>query len=183
MNSTQIIITSLYGTTVVVAILISVFVIRSTGERRRRRPGIDTETLTHRENSYALWVTGALLALLASTIFVIPYGEDTPEDAQEVQVDSFQYGWSVEPATVRANEPVVFVLRSRDVQHGFGLYDDTKLLGQAQVQAPKPGDPPDSGLVQRFQYEFDEPGTYEINCLEFCGVGHHLMVGEIEVVE
>ncbi len=183
MNSTQILITALYGAAVIVAIIVSVFVIRSTGERRRRRPGADTETILRRENGYALWVTGALLVLLASTIFVIPYGEETPADAQEGQVDSFQYGWSVDPPTVKADEPVVFVLRSRDVQHGFGLYDDTKLLGQASVQAPRPGDPPDSGRVQRFNYEFDEPGTYEINCLEFCGVGHHLMVGEIEVVE
>ena len=28
----------------------------------------------------------------------------------------------------------------------------------------------------------DEPGTYRILCLEYCGVGHHRMVAQLEVV-
>ena len=29
----------------------------------------------------------------------------------------------------------------------------------------------------------DTPGTYKILCLEFCGVGHHNMVGQFEVTK
>lgn len=182
MNSTQILITALYGAAVIVAVLISIFVIRSTSERRRRRPGADLETIVERENRYAIGVALALLVLLVSTLFAIPYGDTDAEGAQVVTVDSFQFGWTLSPERVVAGEPVVFVTRSKDVQHGFGLYDDTKLLKQVQVQANRPESGAEFGDEQRMTYTFEEPGTYQINCLEFCGVGHHLMIAELEVL-
>ena len=182
MNSTQLLITLLYLAAVIVAVLISVFVIRSTAERRRRRPGADLEEIVERENRYAIVVALALLALLVSTLFAIPYGDRNAQGGQIVTVDAFQFGWTLSPKMVTVAEPVVFVIHSKDVQHGFGLYDDTTLLKQVQVPANRPGSGSEFGDEQRMTYTFDHPGTYEINCLEFCGVGHHLMTATVEVV-
>jgi cytochrome c oxidase subunit 2 len=182
MNSTQIVITSLYVVAVIVAVLISVFVIRSTAARQRRRPGAEIETIVKRENRYALGVAAALFVLLISTLVAIPYGERDAQGGQIVTVDAFQFGWTLSPKMVTTGEQVVFVTRSKDVQHGFGLYDDTTLLKQVQVPANRPGSETEFGDQQRMTYTFEHPGTYQINCLEFCGVGHHLMTAEINVV-
>lgn len=183
MNSTQILITVLYGVSVIISIIVSIFVIRSTAERKRRRAGADFEEIAERENKYAIGVAAALLALLASTLFFLPYGSADADEGQIVNVDAFQFGWTLSPDRVRTGEQVVFVIRSKDVQHGFGLYDDTELLKQVNVQGIRPDSDQEWSDPQRMTYTFDEPGTYEINCLEFCGVGHHLMTAEIEVVE
>jgi cytochrome c oxidase subunit 2 len=183
MNETQIIITVLYGASVVIAIIVSIFVIRSTAERRRRRAGADLDEIVERENKYAIGVAGSLLALLAVTLFFLPYGDADADEGQVVNVDSFQFGWTLSPDRVTTGEQVIFVLRSKDVQHGFGLYDDTELLKQVNVQGVRPDSGEELSDPQRMTYTFDDPVTYQINCMEFCGVGHHLMTGEIEVVE
>ena len=182
MNETQVIITVLYGISVVIAIIVSIFVIRSTAERSRRRAGADLEEVVERENKYALGVAGSLLVLLAITLAFVPYGDADADDGQIVNVDSFQFGWTLTPDRVRTGEQVVFVIRSKDVQHGFGLFDGTELLKQVNVQGVRPDSGQDFSETQRMTYTFDEPGTYDILCMEFCGVGHHLMTGEVEVV-
>lgn len=37
------------------------------------------------------------------------------------------------------------------------------------------------GHITEFTYSFKNPGEYLILCHEYCGVGHHLMVGRINV--
>jgi cytochrome c oxidase subunit 2 len=37
------------------------------------------------------------------------------------------------------------------------------------------------GKTQKLVHTFSDPGTYEILCLEFCGVGHHKMTATFEV--
>jgi len=69
----------------------------------------------------------------------------------------------------------VFRAPSRDVSHGFGVYDAAGALQfQAQVG-------PDE--EQQIVHTFNRPGTYEVLCLEFCGVDHHKMKTTIEVRE
>jgi cytochrome c oxidase subunit 2 len=81
----------------------------------------------------------------------------------------------VRPAIVPAGREIEFVLRSDDVNHGFGIYDpDGAFVAQAQVVP---------GKTQRLVRTFDRPGHYEILCLEFCGYGHAAMRGEFTVVE
>jgi cytochrome c oxidase subunit 2 len=45
---------------------------------------------------------------------------------------------------------------------------------QAQVGADQ---------TQKIVHTFHRPGTYEVLCLEFCGVDHHKMTTTFEVVE
>ena len=37
------------------------------------------------------------------------------------------------------------------------------------------------GYVNVLRYTFKEPGTYQVLCLEYCGVEHHDMKTEINV--
>ncbi|MCM3117790.1 hypothetical protein M3610_21285 [Neobacillus sp. MER 74] len=70
-------------------------------------------------------------------------------------------------------EPVQFRVTSKDVTHGFGLYDE-KLHLIAQTQAM----PDYTNIVS---ITFKKPGTYKIMCLEYCSTGHHVMIKDIVV--
>jgi cytochrome c oxidase subunit 2 len=114
-----------------------------------------------------------LVALLASTIFFTPYGESAGSSGQSVRVTARQFGFVIEPDVVQAKVPVAFLMRSDDVNHSFGVYDeDGVLLAQAQIIP---------GHTQKLVHTFDQPGTYKVLCLEYCGIGHHLMESTFEV--
>lgn len=181
MNSTQTVIAIGFTTLSAVSLAIAWRVIRSTSARARRTPA-DVEKIREKENVFALGIVVALFALLGLTIFSTPYGKTSDDNAQQVEVDSFQFGWTLTPNQVRAGEPVQFNTRSKDVQHGFGIYDGTKLLAQVQVPGNRPDQSTEFGDTQSILHTFDEPGTYEVLCLEFCGVKHQNMAATFEVV-
>ena len=62
-------------------------------------------------------------------------------------------------------------ISSLDVQHGFSLQPDNLNF---QVLP---------GYVTEIQIQPTEAGEYVIVCNEYCGEGHHLMLGGIEVIE
>ena len=70
--------------------------------------------------------------------------------------------------------PVRFDVTSQDVNHGFGVYN-TKGVIFANVQMM-----PD--YINKLYVQFDEPGTYKIWCMEYCGMAHHDMVAELDVI-
>lgn len=72
-----------------------------------------------------------------------------------------------ESITIPRNEVVEFRVTSLDVNHGFAIFNDKNEL-VAQTQAMP-------GYVNRLRWKFEEPGTYNIFCLEFCGTGHPFM--------
>lgn len=124
-----------------------------------------------------------LIALIGLGIFVViatvpppPYKAKTspPEDAQEVDVVGAMWYWQLHPAVVEVGRPVLFKVTSADVNHGLGIYDrNLRLLTQTQAMP---------GYVNKLAYTFQEPGKYQIMCLEYCGLAHHGMIGTIEVV-
>ena len=111
----------------------------------------------------------------AVTLRSTPYAatSSTP-GATVVDVTAHQWYWLMSQADVPANRPIVFRVESKDVNHGFGIYDEGNQL-IAQVQAMP-------GYVNHLAVQFDTPGTYKIMCLEYCGFVHHHMVSEINVV-
>lgn len=172
MTQTAWIITVAYAVAVVIGIAIAWVIVVST--RRRAAAGdVEIEAYSRREGVWLVVVLAALFALLMATIFYVPYGETAGQGSQVVRVDAVQFAWSVNPPVVEAGRPVEFRLTSRDVNHGFGVYDADGVL-QFQVQVI-PGD------LQTTVHTFDRPGTYEILCLEYCGVDHHRMVSTLEV--
>jgi cytochrome c oxidase subunit 2 len=172
MGTTALIIAIAYLIVVVIGAALAIVLARSTRARRRE---VDTAAVAHRERGWLVVVIVIMSCLLFGTIFLIPYGDESAAaDAQVVQVEAQQFGWSIDPTSVVAGTEVEFRLTSIDVNHGFGVYDEAGvLLFQVQVIP---------GWTQRALYTFEEPGTYEILCMEFCGVSHHLMTGRIEVV-
>jgi cytochrome c oxidase subunit 2 len=68
---------------------------------------------------------------------------------------------------------VVFRVTGADVNHGFGVYNENLEL-VTQVQAMP-------GYTNKLVYTFDQPGKYRILCLEYCGLAHHAMMGELNV--
>jgi cytochrome c oxidase subunit 2 len=169
-HSVAILIAVLYGVASAIGILVFLVLARST----TRGGEVDAKKLAHREKAWLFVVIAGLFVLLLGTIFFTPYGQTAPSGAQVVNVDGRQFAFVVEPREVRAGIPVEFLLTASDVNHGFGLYtEDDEFVLQAQMVP---------GTATRLVHTFDEPGTYKLLCLEFCGVNHHGMVGQIEVL-
>ena len=154
MTTTAWVITVAYAVVVVIGSVISLAVWSST---RRATASTDAvEEYSHRERVWLFVVRAALLVLLLGTIFYRPYGAHAGPHAQVVSVTGVQFAWAVSPKEVRVGIPVEFLATSRDVSHGFGVYDAGGVLQfQAQVG-------PDE--TQRIVHTFDRPGTYAFHC-------------------
>ena len=173
MNDTQVVIAVGYTLLVLVVGVVAALILRST--RAQARADVDEARLAKQENRWGAIVVTSLGILLFATIFAVPYGKTEADgNAQRVEVTAQQFGWGLQPAQVEARREVQFVLRSKDVQHGFGVYDGSKLLFQVQVPAA-------GQSAQLYRHTFEKPGTYDILCLEFCGVQHHAMRGTLRV--
>ena len=171
MAGTDLTILIAYAVAVVLSVIAALALVLSTLGRRR---ATDTEALAEFEKRWLLIVAVILVALLAATIWFTPYGHSTPANAQLVRVDAQQFFWQLTPATVKVDRPVAFVTRSKDVNHGFGIFKGHKFIAQIQVVPNK-----DSTL----NHTFHETGRYTVLCLEFCGVNHHGMVSSFEVTK
>lgn len=81
--------------------------------------------------------------------------------------------WSFTPNEVRipAGSDVTIIATSADVLHGFKLQNTN--LNMMVVP----------GQLSRLSMRFDEPGTYNFVCHEYCGTDHHNMYGRIIVEE
>ncbi|MCZ2140369.1 MAG: hypothetical protein LC096_03165 [Bacteroidia bacterium] len=72
-----------------------------------------------------------------------------------------------EKIVIQSGKPVEFRVTSLDVNHGFAIYNSkAELVTQTQAMP---------GYVNRLRWVFNEPGTYNILCLEFCGSAHAYM--------
>ena len=84
-----------------------------------------------------------------------------------VAVTGLQWTWQLDRDTLPAGVPVEFAVTSRDVNHGFAIYDSVgRLLTQVQAMP---------NYTNRLVYTFPAPGSYVIRCLEYCGIAHHVM--------
>lgn len=173
MSQTAAIISVAYAVAVVIGSVIAIAVWRSTRRAAAVAGERESESYSRREGVWLVVVLAALFALLLATIFYVPYGETAGADKQVVRVTGVQFAWAIDPAVVQAGRPVEFLLRTSDVNHGFGVYSEGGVLAfQAQVIP---------GRTQKVVHTFEKPGTYTVLCLEFCGVDHHRMTTTIEV--
>lgn len=173
MSQTAVVITVSYAIVSLIGAAVAIGIWRSTV--RQDAGEADVGAWSRRETGWLVAVVVGLFALLMATIFYVPYGETAGPGKQVVRVTGVQFAWAIEPGEVRAGAPVEFLATSSDVSHAFGVYDeDGTLVLQAQVVP---------GETQRIVHTFDEPGSYEVLCLEFCGVNHHEMVATLRVTD
>jgi cytochrome c oxidase subunit 2 len=134
-------------------------------------------------------ITGVIIMLF---IFCILYAKtsqkiDIPEclpynkaytEPKVVKLDSNLYQvfavaqmWRFEPEQiyVPVGSTVDFYLTSKDVVHGFDIYE--KNVNMMAVY----------GGINKTTVHFDTPGVYKITCHEYCGIGHHNMQAEVIV--
>lgn len=90
-----------------------------------------------------------------------------------VRAVAHQWRWEIARDTVPAGKDIEFEITASDVNHGFGLYRNGRLIAQAQAMP---------GYVNRLRVRLAEPGEYELLCLEYCGVAHHGMRAVIRAV-
>lgn len=126
-----------------------------------------------------IWIA-VLGIMLSVTLPKSPYfmfKDETP--TKVVYVMAYQFGFNMankeidpespiaEAIEIKAGELVEFRVTSKDVNHGFGVYNDqTQLITQVQAMP---------GYVNRLRWKFDKPGMYKVLCLEYCGKGHQDM--------
>ncbi|MDE3155726.1 MAG: cytochrome c oxidase subunit II [Acidobacteriota bacterium] len=175
---------------IVVAVLVAaVFAGVALSTRQPHDPGAAAATRLRR------WFAGVLgtglLAALVVTLLHLPYPRGRAHPDLVIYGVGMQYAWGLStspittqdewqnstfanPIDVPAGSLVEFRVTSFDVNHGFGVFDPSHhLLGQVQAMP---------GYENRLQLRLTTPGTYWVFCLELCGMGHHLMRGEFEVV-
>jgi len=79
------------------------------------------------------------------------------------------WNWTPNEIRVPLGATVTFFITSRDVQHGFQLWNTNLNV----MVLP--------GQVSKVTITFDKPGEYPFTCNEYCGVGHHNMAGKVIV--
>ena len=79
--------------------------------------------------------------------------------------------WQFQPSQIYipVGSTVDFFLTSKDVVHGFNIYE--KNVNMMAVY----------GGINKTTVKFDKPGVYKITCHEYCGIGHQNMQAEVIV--
>lgn len=129
------------------------------------------------------WLFGlAVIVLIAAnydTLGKLPYvsslAASSTAAVQPVEAVAEQWAWNITPDTFRVGQTAEFRVTSKDVNHGFALYDP-QMQVVAEVQAMP-------GYINVLRYTFREPGVYRVLCLEYCGVAHHEMTADIKVTD
>ena len=112
------------------------------------------------------------LVVSAASLARWPHAVAADSAVAVVNVSGGQWYWEIDTTEVPLGR-VVFNAQTVDVTHGFGVTDaEGTILVQTQVIP---------GYVNQIQYTFEQPGTYRVVCLEYCGVAHHDMINAFEV--
>lgn len=164
-------------TTVVLVFLLSLAFAFVYGESKRLKEyGPIQKTGYIIRKYYFIGLVASMVFVSALTLSKLPYHQPhafATGHAKIVDVKGIQYGWELSNDQFFVGEPVQFNVTSKDVTHGFGLYDENmQLMAQTQVMP---------GHTNTVYHTFTKPGTYKILCMEYCSVGHHLMIRDIKV--
>ncbi|MGD8925342.1 MAG: cytochrome c oxidase subunit II [Thioalkalispiraceae bacterium] len=121
------------------------------------------------------------LAIIAGVIItgatLLPWPHAATADSSNVkivQAIGSQWQWELSEQQFNAGQPIEFQVTSKDVNHGFAIYDSSMTM-LAQVQAMP-------GYTNSLHYTFAKPGEYKILCMEYCGVAHHNMIASLTVL-
>lgn len=150
----------------------------------RKPEHVDKEALYRGRTVLFVVSLPLLIVILGFTLPKAPYVTELSLPDDVVYVAAKQYGYAIArtpldddaawaahagdaPVTVKAGQLVEFKVTALDVNHSFAIYDANHVL-VAQTQAMP-------HYVNRLRVRLPRAGTYDVFCLEYCGVGHHTM--------
>jgi len=103
-----------------------------------------------------------------------PHAMTSGNEVVQVNATAEQFSWEIDTQKIPIGKKIVFNLHTKDVNHGFGVFNlSGRLVFQIQAMP---------GYINKVSYIFEKPGLYKVRCMELCGVGHHDMNDEFEVV-
>jgi len=129
-----------------------------------------------------MWMTVVVALFLAVNIISIQYipavstaqAVQSGQDIQNVDVTAVSWSYEISDREFEVGNPVRFSAKSTDTQHGFAVYHPNGNVLFTMMLVPGMSA---SSLV----YTFQDPGTYKVRCLEYCGLAHHAMSDELIV--
>lgn len=132
-----------------------------------------------------IWMGGVIFLFIAFNFMSIGFmptvvtakAAVNEKDIQQVDVSARSWSYDISNREIKAGQPVRFSGKSTDTMHSFAVYhSDGDVLFTLMLM---PGLENPTSII----HTFNEPGTYTVRCLEFCGVAHHLMIDELVVVQ
>lgn len=153
-----------------------VFVVLKSGQREQYEPIVTKWYRIRKVYGLSLFILIAIVSVF--TLRNLPYNQPVYGKGIEpiiVDVEAFQFGFDISQREFNVGDSVEFHVTTADVTHGFGIYDEAmNLIAQTQAM-------PD--YTNTVYITFTKSGTYEILCLEYCGLAHHIMVDRVVVKE
>jgi cytochrome c oxidase subunit II len=129
---------------------------------------------SHRNKLFWVLVIFGLLVTVGS-LREWPHTVASGDEVIQVNATAEQFAWEIDTQKIPLGRKVVFNLHTKDVNHGLGVYNPSgRLVFQMQAMP---------GYVNKVTHIFEKPGLYKVRCMELCGVGHHEMNDEFEVVK
>jgi cytochrome c oxidase subunit II len=155
--------------------LVFLYVISSSGSAATDAKELQTRAYAIRRWWFvALLVLGVGITYASLRPFPVPDQQAYRPGVQIVDVVGRQWLWQLSSSRLIAGTPVEFRVTSADVNHGFAIYGpDDRIIVQTQAMP---------GFTNRLIYTFGRPGLYRVLCLEYCGLAHHSMASQFEVV-
>ena len=174
------------GLIAVYTIVIGLFIYATSRGGVRRRVAADggeppKPSMDKREK---IWLLALIaVAIVGNAIFLSPvlpsmtysvYLDDDPAKTVVITVEDHEFRLPENPIRLRVGEPVEFIVYSRDLTYGFGVFrEDGTMVFQMQVVP---------NYENRIVWVFDEPGYYTIRSTEYSGPEHPFMVVEDAIV-
>lgn len=108
-----------------------------------------------------------LVVVVGASLFDLPYAKGGAAGRVPVRVAGVQFAWIFSRTRLPVDRPIRFEVTSRDVNHGFAIYDPHgHMIGSVQAMP---------GYTNRLDLTFHTSGVYTVRCFELCGLDHHLM--------
>lgn len=117
-----------------------------------------------------LWIAAILVIFVVVgylSLQWIAYAPPTP--TARIHVVAAQWSWDPNRIEVKRGDVIELTLTSKDVTHAFFLPD----FGINIQVVP--------GYEVKTTFVADRVGEFTFRCAEYCGVGHHLMIGTLIV--
>lgn len=90
-----------------------------------------------------------------------------PDQRFTIEMENYEIRLPQKPMEIKTNQFIQFVVTSKDVTYGFGVFrPDGTLVFQMQVLP---------NYENKFLWKFDTPGTYDIRSTEYSGPKHPQM--------